>query len=161
MLEISRKRAHLKYNFKYYSPIPADSGFPCQKILKKLARLVVASNKKWKKWIDLIYLWFVVQMNLTMNIEKDFFLKLLEISRKRAHLKHNFKRYSSMQADSGFPCQKTLEKKLAHLVVASNKKWKNELTWSNFDSLCKWIKQWTLKKNKKDRFKSSIVFTGI
>jgi len=61
-------------------------------------------------------------MNLTMNIKKEFFKNLLEISRKRAHLKHNFKRYSPIPADSGFPCQKKLEKKLAHLVVASNKK---------------------------------------
>jgi len=53
-------------------------------------------------------------MNLIMNIKKEVLKKLLEISRKRAHLKHNFKCYSLIPAYSGFPCQKKLEK---HMLV--------------------------------------------
>ena len=46
---LKRKRAHLKHNSNGYSPYRLQVASRAKKSLEQVARLVVASDKKWKK----------------------------------------------------------------------------------------------------------------
>ena len=110
---LKRKRAHLKHNSNGYSPYRMQVASRAKKSLEQVARLVVASDKKWKKKI----LDLAVPMNLTMNIEKEF------VKKKKSPPVAHFKHYSPYWLTVACRAREAW-KKLARLVVASNKKWK-------------------------------------